>query len=136
MSIIVHRRQRLDMIWLTISYLFWVQASSLGKADKSAPRTASASTVPKATTALPTPTASRSKNAVPKKGPLQVFVSTVQEARRHLAAAAAARSTSVFFMYPVDCIKTRMQMGQANPLRIEGIFNGVAGSLIGQVPYG
>ncbi|KAL7558738.1 hypothetical protein ACA910_010894 [Epithemia clementina (nom. ined.)] len=70
------------------------------------------------------------------KGPLQVFVDTVLEARRHLAAAAAARSTSVFLMYPVDTIKTRMQMGQANPLRLGGIFNGVAESLVGQIPYG
>jgi solute carrier family 25 S-adenosylmethionine transporter 26 len=32
--------------------------------------------------------------------------------------------------------KTRVQMEQANPLRIGGIYSGVAGSLVGQVPYG
>jgi hypothetical protein len=29
-----------------------------------------------------------------------------------------------------------MQMEQANPLRIAGIYSGVGGSLVGQVPYG
>lgn len=29
-----------------------------------------------------------------------------------------------------------MQMEQANPMRLAGIFSGVAGSLLGQVPYG
>lgn len=69
-------------------------------------------------------------------GPLQLFVSTIQEARRHLAAAAVARSVSIFTMYPVDTIKTRMQMGLPNPLRLAGLYKGVAGSLVGQVPYG
>jgi len=69
-------------------------------------------------------------------GPIQIFVQTIQQAKRHLAAAAVARSSSIFLMYPVDTIKTRMQMGQANPLRLAGIFKGVAGSLVGQVPYG
>jgi len=32
--------------------------------------------------------------------------------------------------------QTRIQMEQKNPLRLAGIFNGVAGSLVGQVPYG
>jgi solute carrier family 25 (mitochondrial S-adenosylmethionine transporter), member 26 len=51
-------------------------------------------------------------------------------------AAAVARSTSIFIMYPADVIKTRLQMQQMNALRITGLFNGVAGSLVGQVPYG
>ena len=72
----------------------------------------------------------------PAKGPLQIFARTILDARRHLAAAAVARTTSIFTMYPVDSIKTRIQMEQANPFRLEGIFNGVAGSLLGQVPYG
>lgn len=67
---------------------------------------------------------------------VKLFVSTVKEARKHLTAAAVARSVSVFAMYPVDTIKTRMQMDQANPLRTEGLLNGVGGSLFGQVPYG
>jgi hypothetical protein len=29
-----------------------------------------------------------------------------------------------------------MQMEQANPLRLAGIYSGVSGSLVGQVPYG
>jgi len=35
-----------------------------------------------------------------------------------------------------DTIKTRTQMGQGNVLRLKGIYAGVGGSLIGQVPYG
>jgi Mitochondrial carrier protein len=69
-------------------------------------------------------------------GPLHLFLRTIQEARRHLAAAAVARSVSIFAMYPVDTIKTRIQMDQANPLRLEGLYRGVSGSLLGQVPYG
>jgi hypothetical protein len=40
-----------------------------------------------------------------KQGPLQLFAGTIMEARRHLAAAAVARSTSIFAMYPVDTVK-------------------------------
>jgi hypothetical protein len=70
------------------------------------------------------------------EGPLVLFLNTIKEARRHLAAAAVARSVSIFSMYPVDTIKTRMQMGQASALRLSGLYNGLAGSLLGQVPYG
>lgn len=70
------------------------------------------------------------------KGPLLLFLNTIKEARRHLAAAAVARSVSIFAMYPVDTIKTRIQMDQANALRLSGLYNGVSGSLLGQVPYG
>ena len=70
------------------------------------------------------------------EGPLGVFVKTIKEARRHLTAAGVARCISIFAMYPVDTIKTRMQMEQANPLRLDGLYSGVSGSLVGQVPYG
>jgi hypothetical protein len=69
-------------------------------------------------------------------GPLSLFLSTIKEARRHLAAAAVARSVSIFAMYPVDTIKTRVQMEQANPMRMVGLYKGVEGSLVGQMPYG
>lgn len=69
-------------------------------------------------------------------GPMEIFVRTVRDARRHLCAAAAARCVSIFGMYPMDTIKTRIQMEQINPLRLEGLYKGVGGSLIGQVPYG
>ena len=70
------------------------------------------------------------------RSPMQTFVETILNSRRHLMAAAVARSTSIFIMYPADVIKTRLQMQQVNALRITGLFNGVTGSLVGQVPYG
>ena len=39
-----------------------------------------------------------------KENPLEVFVNTVKESRRHLAAAAAARSVSIFSMFPVGML--------------------------------
>lgn len=67
---------------------------------------------------------------------LKSFIQTVANARSHLAAAAAARAVSIFGMYPVDTIKTRMQMRQSDAFRLGGIYKGVTGSLVGQVPYG
>ena len=67
---------------------------------------------------------------------LKSFVKTIADARSHLAAAAAARAVSIFGMYPVDTIKTRMQMKQGDAFRLSGLYKGCAGSLIGQVPYG
>lgn len=69
-------------------------------------------------------------------GPISLFVSTIKEARRHLAAAAVARSVSIFAMYPIDTLKTRIQLEQANAMRMSGLYKGVGGSLLGQVPYG
>jgi len=58
-------------------------------------------------------------------------------AKAHLAAAGCARATSIFAMYPVDTIKTRMQMGQAafSGAAFSQYYRGVAGSLAGQIPY-
>ena len=67
---------------------------------------------------------------------LRVFARTIVGAKNHLAAAAAARCVSIFAMYPVDTIKTRIQIGQGDAFRLSGLYNGVAGSLVGQVPYG
>jgi len=40
-------------------------------------------------------------------------------------------------MYPIDTIKTRLQIGkQSGAFRLDGLYNGVLGSLVGQVPYG
>ena len=69
-------------------------------------------------------------------GPISLFVSTIKEARRHLAAAAVARSVSIFAMYPIDTLKTRIQLEQTNAMRMSGLYKGVGGSLLGQVPYG
>jgi Mitochondrial carrier protein len=77
-------------------------------------------------------------------GPWKLFCQTILDARRHLTAAAIARSTSIFAMYPADAIKTRLQMKQQpliNTVAIGGntfgnLYKGVGGSLLGQVPYG
>ncbi len=71
-----------------------------------------------------------------EEGPLQLFIKTIQESRKHLIAAGVARSISIFAMFPVDTIKTRLQMGQSNPFSMKGVYSGVGGSLVGQVPYG
>lgn len=68
--------------------------------------------------------------------PVRSIVNTVKESKRHLTAAAVARCTSIFIMYPVDTIKTRTQMSQGNVFRLTGLYSGVGGSLVGQVPYG
>ena len=69
-------------------------------------------------------------------GPFRKFTKIIEESKRHLASAGIARSISIFAMYPIDTIKTRMQMEQSLPFRWQGIYKGVAGSLFGQVPYG
>jgi hypothetical protein len=67
---------------------------------------------------------------------LKSFLQTIADAKSHLVAAAVARAVSIFGMYPVDTIKTRMQMKQGDAFRINGLYKGVTGSLVGQVPYG
>mmetsp|Transcript_13140 Transcript_13140/g.36299 ORF Transcript_13140/g.36299 Transcript_13140/m.36299 type:complete len:133 (+) Transcript_13140:137-535(+) len=54
----------------------------------------------------PTPTSAQQPD---KKSPIQNFVATIKDARRHLTAAAVARSISIFAMYPVDTIKVGRQ---------------------------
>lgn len=75
----------------------------------------------------------------PGQGLVKKFVNTIAESRSHLAAAAVARCVSVFTMYPVDTVKTRMQMGRKISeinLGLQSLYSGVGGSLFGQVPYG
>lgn len=69
-------------------------------------------------------------------GPLKAFLSTIKDAQNHLAAAAFARGTSILAMFPVDTIKTRIQLSDPKPFQLNGLFNGVGASLLGQVPYG
>jgi hypothetical protein len=59
---------------------------------------------PTTITAVPQVLRGGSKVAT-EAGPLKVFIQTIKEARRHLVAAAVARSVSIFAMYPVDTIK-------------------------------
>jgi len=42
-----------------------------------------------------------------EKNAVDVFVSTIRDARHHLAAAAVARCVSIFGMYPIDTFKVR-----------------------------
>lgn len=57
--------------------------------------------------------------------PLESFINTIKAARTHLLAAAFARGVSILIMYPIDSIKTRIQMGQANALRLVRIVCGL-----------
>ena len=89
----------------------------------------------KITATAPSTTAASSSSISPALI-LASFLKTIADARSHLAAAAAARAVSIFSMYPVDTIKTRMQMKQGDAFRLGGLYTGCAGSLVGQVPYG
>lgn len=80
----------------------------------------------------PAPVAGQQSNG----GPLKVFIDTVKESKKHLFAAGIARCISIFTMFPCDTIKTRLQMSQPNPFSPNGLYNGVGGTLFGQVPYG
>jgi len=76
------------------------------------------------------------KPKYPGQGVLKTFTKTIGESKKHLAAAAVARSISVFAMFPVDTLKTRLQMGKSIDWSLNKLYGGVGGSLIGQVPYG
>jgi hypothetical protein len=45
-----------------------------------------------------------------RESPVQMFIDTVKESKRHLAAAAAARSVSIFGMFPVGVFKCCCKM--------------------------
>jgi len=69
------------------------------------------------------------------------FRSTVVNAKDHLIAGATARGVSIFLLYPLDTIKTRLQMSPSvratmAPISSLSLFKGVFGSLAGQIPYG
>ena len=53
---------------------------------------------------------------------LDVIVQTLNSAKKHLLSAAVARSISILGMYPVDTIKTRIQLEQANPFRPTALY--------------
>jgi solute carrier family 25 (mitochondrial S-adenosylmethionine transporter), member 26 len=42
----------------------------------------------------------------------------------------------IFLMFPIDTVKTRVQMGGSLRFTLRSIYAGVGASLIGQVPYG
>lgn len=53
---------------------------------------------------------------------LDSLVQTLHSAKKHLLSAAVARSISIFGMFPVDTIKTRIQIEQPNPFRLTGLY--------------
>ena len=63
------------------------------------------------------------------------IIQVILDARRHLTAAAVARCTSIFIMYPADVMKTRLQM-KLSIYPLNTLYKGVTTSLVGQVPYG
>ncbi|CAM9157606.1 unnamed protein product [Hapterophycus canaliculatus] len=65
------------------------------------------------------------------------FGETLRSARPHLLAAAFARFASISVGYPLDTIKTRLQLGKAaGMMSIPNMYRGLGSSLVGQVPYG
>jgi len=75
------------------------------------------------------------------KGFASEFAETLRNAQDHLKAGAAARGISIFLLYPLDTLKTRLQMAPGAraalpPLQPQNLFRGVFGSLTGQIPYG
>ena len=75
------------------------------------------------------------------KGFASEFAETLRNAQDHLKAGAAARGISIFLLYPLDTLKTRLQMAPTAraalpPLQPQNLFRGVFGSLTGQIPYG
>lgn len=92
--------------------------------------------VPSSFPALAFRTAASFSASSAASNPLRTFLTVIQSARRHLVAAAIARSVSIVGMYPLDTIKTRIMTERPNPWRLQGLYDGVDGSLLGQVPYG
>lgn len=74
------------------------------------------------------------------------FCTTVVNAKQHLIAGAAARGLSIFAMYPLDTIKTRLQAEASQVVRpaagagllaqAGALYRGCPASLFGQIPYG
>lgn len=69
------------------------------------------------------------------------FGSVLWNSRTHLLSGAIARGVSIFVLYPLDTLKTRLQLSKISrsslvPLSFPVLFKGVFGSLCGQIPYG
>ena len=108
-----------------------------------------AASIARPITPYPTQVASHKKNAAGNKVKVSniindlstEFIGIIKKSKNHLMAGAAARGISIFLLYPLDTIKTRLQMSAANranlaPLAVSTLYKGVIGSLIGQIPYG
>mmetsp|Transcript_229 Transcript_229/g.440 ORF Transcript_229/g.440 Transcript_229/m.440 type:complete len:437 (-) Transcript_229:347-1657(-) len=74
------------------------------------------------------------------------FTDTIVAAKQHLIAGAAARGVSIFAMYPLDTIKTRLQVEASKVIKpaegaslfskVAALYKGCPESLFGQIPYG
>ena len=53
---------------------------------------------------------------------LNSFFETIMSARRHLVSAAVARGVSILGMYPLDTIKTRIQIEHPKPFSLKGLY--------------
>lgn len=53
---------------------------------------------------------------------INVFIENLNNAKKHLVSAAVARSISIVGMYPLDTIKTRIQIGRQNPFSVSGLY--------------
>jgi len=68
------------------------------------------------------------------------FVTTINNAKNHVKASAIAKASSVFLLFPLDTIKTRMQVSPhlktaLSPLSLSTMYRGLIASFAGNVPY-
>lgn len=55
-------------------------------------------------------------------GLIKAFLETVNGAKKHLVSAAVARGVSILGMYPLDTIKTRIQIDHPKPFSLSGLY--------------
>jgi hypothetical protein len=57
-----------------------------------------------------------------RPGVVNTFLETLNGAKKHLVSAAVARSVSILGMYPMDTIKTRIQIEHPKPFSLSGLY--------------
>jgi len=55
-------------------------------------------------------------------GVVNHFLEKLSGAKKHLVSAAVARSVSILGMYPLDTIKTRIQIEHPKPFSLSGLY--------------
>ena len=74
----------------------------------------------------------------PEPGPTKPST-TALTMQQHLLVGGAARGTAVGMLFPIDALKTKLQVGQKVSLALQdlpGYFRGFRLALLGQIPYG